>query len=117
MPKVDPAVAQFLGALKEHGVLLTTSVPEPGGHKHINLEMGSIHEFLADPTGYVADKVWRVSRSDYVQWLEEDQSVRCSALTRSKKRCKQIVRGGLQVTPTKWAEMHGHYCAFHEDGT
>jgi hypothetical protein len=98
-------------------VLLTAYVPEPGGHRQVKLEMELIHEFLADPTGYIADKIWRVSKSDYVQWLEENQSVRCSALTRSKKRCKQILRGGLQVTPTKWADMHGNYCFFHEDET
>ena len=57
------------------------------------------------------------TRQEYVDWVWENFSSQCSAITAQGMRCRNIVTGCRQIDIWRWKERRGAYCRVHEDGT
>jgi len=69
--------------------------------------------FATDKVGYAA-KTLRVSREEYLTWVEQDGTPRCGAKTRRGRRCKNPITGYSQVKDIhEFLSMDGGYCYTH----
>ena len=64
--------------------------------------------------GYAA--ILGVSQSDYLGWVGDNFSVKCSATTVKGKPCQKVVTGGYGVNIQEWVSKQGEYCDVHEFG-
>ena len=101
-----------LKVLKAAGVYFGVHIPQPGGGTNSSLDVDEICEFVEDKIAFAAKRE-KVSRADYVLWLETDGTPQCGATTTSGKRCKNLVSGGVQFSIHDWLDLDGGLCAVH----
>jgi len=102
----------FINHLYSIGASISISIPDRHGACHIELLQEEILDYSNNPDLFIANK-YDVDLKDYINWKEEDYSVRCSAITRNKARCKNLAIS--DVTPLEWVKHHGEYCYKHKD--
>lgn len=82
------------------------------GWEMISVPLAEIDRFKADQIGVAAEH-FKLSRADYVRWVEWGGSVQCMAITKRGKRCRKSSPGSLQ--PEDWLalEREGYLCETH----
>jgi len=103
---------KFLSALNSKGVSFIVSIPNQSGSETIYLNAEDVIQYGKNPDAFIAN-YHGIELREYLMWLEEEYSVRCSANTKSGKQCKNIAIGGSLVDPKTWVKMQGEYCAVH----
>lgn len=105
-----------LRKLEELGVEFALNVPHVAGGQSCLVSPDQLIALMNDPVGLYA-RIYGVSRSDYLAWMESEGHLRCSAKTASARRCKNIVPRGHQLPAQQWAARQGEYCHVHEHGS
>jgi hypothetical protein len=102
-------------ALIDAGATVSIDIPDPqrGGSLAMKLGAADMVLLCQDPVRFRAE-VCGVTREQYLAWTADRFSVRCSAITAKRQRCKCTVTGGNSVSAQRWVEMQGMYCAIHE---
>jgi hypothetical protein len=107
-----PIDLQTLDLLSDKGVAFLIAVPNECGQRDYVATPEEVIEFCNDSVGFYA-KIHGVTKSEYGDWLDDLFCVYCAAKTRAGRRCRNIVTGGNQVSPKRWVELQGRYCAVH----
>ena len=102
----------LLKRLEELGVEFCISIPSQWGQETHVAKPEELLSLIKDPVALYA-KHYGVSKEEYLAWANEDFSVHCSGKTSKGKRCKNIVPGGSNVSPSRWVELQGEYCTVH----
>ena len=74
----------------------------------------SAAELLADPMGWVAAKVFDLTREEYIDWVDNEGRVQCSGTTSRGERCKFMTARGLSMEEWKRLRASEWACVFHE---
>lgn len=106
----------FLKELKVKGIEFGLSIPGQWGQHTYYATPAEVLEYLDNPISLYA-KYYGVFVREYLLWVEDGHSVKCSAKTKSGKQCRNTVTGGSNVDPKVWVEMQNEYCAVHGEGT
>ncbi len=105
-------ILEFLNQVSEKGVVFHIGVQNQWGSTEYFLTPEKVIQFNEDPASIYAE-VHSVTREQYLQWMNEDCSVRCSETTSNGQRCKNLVPGGCNVDAVVWVERQGEYCHVH----
>ncbi|WP_375590792.1 hypothetical protein ABWH89_09430 [Hoeflea alexandrii] len=101
-----------IDALDRAGVSFSASLPVPGGGHTISLKADELETFVKDTDAYSA-AFFGVSKELYLQWVDSEGTVQCSANTVAGDRCKNMVSGSIHQDIEDWMKMLGGYCAVH----
>lgn len=107
-----PLTLKDLEELYAAGIGFLVGVRRPGGSETLGLNPEGVLSFLKDPIELAAD-CFGASKEDYLAWVETDGNPRCSATTRSGKRCSNGCGGGMQKDFAEWKALDGGYCKTH----
>ncbi len=103
---------EFLKSLEKDDITFILHIPSAGGYQSFQLSPNEIMEYKKDKTTFIA-KCHDVTTRQYLKWENDEMMVRCSGLTTAGKQCKNVATGGNHVSPKKWVELQGSYCAKH----
>lgn len=106
----------FLKQLYDAGMQVAISLPAPGGHQTHSLTQEQVVLGIEDKTALMAN-VHGVTKADVIAWQNDEYNVYCSGHTKSKRPCRNIVRGGHDVVLSDYSAMQGRYCEVHEERT
>jgi hypothetical protein len=112
MPTVD---LQTLRVLSEKGVSFCIAVPDAWSLMNYWATPEDLVIFADDETALYA-KAHGVTKSEYRDWEDDLFCAYCAATTRTGRRCRNMVLGGFTVSPRRWLELQGGYCAVHGEG-
>jgi hypothetical protein len=112
MPTVD---LQTLRVLSEKGVTFLIAVPDTGGQMDYFATPEDLMMLADDETALYA-KAHGVTRSEYLDWVDDLFCAHCASPTRSGRPCRNVVLGGFTVSAQRWLELQGSYCAVHGEG-
>ena len=107
--KIDIVTLQ---ALEASGVSLVAKIRVPWGSQKVIIDLKDIELFVADRDAGAA-KCLGVTLDEYHEWIESGGGPRCGALTKSGKRCRNPVSGGIHMPIEKWKSLNGDRCAVH----
>ena len=101
-----------IDAIAKAGISFVARIPCPGGAESIWLKPDNIGVFIDDPE-LAAANYYKASRQEYRDWIATEGTPRCGATTKSGKRCRNIVSGGIQQPFPRWLQLDGGFCAVH----
>lgn len=101
-----------IDALANAGISFAAHMPCPGGSATIWLPPQDVAIFVKDPQQAAAN-YFKASKQEYLDWVATDGTPRCGAKTRSGKRCRNIVSGGIQQPFERWLQLDGGFCTIH----
>jgi hypothetical protein len=109
--------ADFIAALhiaQDAGCQFIVGVPSLGGSATLGLTPEQAHRLTTDKQALFAE-LMGLSVPEYIEWLQSQGSVYCSARTKRGKQCRNFIVGATWLEPEKWKAQRaeGGYCAAH----
>lgn len=99
-------------AMYQAGIRFAGSIRAPWGGETVTITPSDVPAYVSDPDKYAAT-IHGVSKEVYLQWVESDGMMQCSAKTASGSQCKNHVSGASQRTMEEWLAIRGEFCAVH----
>ena len=109
MSKLD---LHTLRSLSEKRVGFCIPVPTEGGQMTVQATPEDLVIFADDPAAFYA-KALGVTKPEYEGWIDDQYTAYCAAKTKAGRSCRNMVRGGYQVSAKRWVELQGGYCVVH----
>jgi len=105
-------ILKCLKFLQDRGVDFYLEGEDGGGTIQMLVGARGVVEYLQDKNRFYAE-YHGVSVDDFIAWRSEGCSVRCSALTKNGRRCKNYATGMVDVSAKEWVKNKGEYCQVH----
>lgn len=103
---------ETLVTLAEAGIQFSSTVRHACGGQTIEFRPEELSEFIEDPD-LVAARHYKVSKADYLEWLDCEGYPRCGAITKQNKQCGASISGGGQLGAYEWSKTKISLCAIH----